>query len=81
MAVKMYGVQLPENYNCRGIYQDISSFKPNNWVCRTAEMAADQGMVTKENRNFNPEVNVTIAESLAILFKANGISYKNFNIT
>lgn len=81
IAVKLRWISLPDNYSCKNIYKDVSSKRPNNWVCRVAEIGAQNGLVSKENLNFNPEKNVTRAEALAILFNAFNVDYKNFDIS
>lgn len=79
MAAKIKQFQLPEKYVCKNIFKDVTTLKPNDWVCRTAEIAAENGMISKENKYFNPESNVTVAESLAIIFNAFEEPYKNFS--
>ncbi len=79
IAVKIKWLQLPDDYICRKFYRDVTSIKPNNWVCRTAEIWADYWLVSKQNKDFNPESNVTRVEALAILFNAFDIQYKNFS--
>lgn len=43
---------------------------PNTWVCRAAEFAAQNGIITKDNTKFNPQNNVSITEGLAMIFNS-----------
>lgn len=73
MAMKLWKYDLPEGYKCRNIFKDVSSTRPNNWICRAVEIAAENGIVSALNQSFNPESSITRAEALAILMKAAGI--------
>lgn len=73
MAMKLWKYNLPEGYTCKKIFKDVSSTKPNNWVCRAVEIGAENGIVSALNKSFNPESSITRAEALAILMKAAGI--------
>lgn len=73
MAMKLGKFNFPENYICKRIFRDVSSIKPNNWICRSVEIAANKGIVSTFNKYFNPESSITRAEALAILIKAAGI--------
>jgi len=42
MAVKMLNIYIPDDYSCRGSYDDLSATKPNNWACRVMEFAAEK---------------------------------------
>jgi hypothetical protein len=55
------------------MFKDVSSTKPNNWICRAVEIGAENGIVSSLNKSFNPESSITRAEALAILMKAAGI--------
>lgn len=70
MAMKLWKFDLPEGYKCKNIFRDVSSMKPNNWICRAVEIAAENGVVSNLNKYFYPESNITRAEALAILIKA-----------
>lgn len=41
MAVKLGVFNLPENYICNRKFSDVTGVKPNNWICRAVEIAAD----------------------------------------
>jgi hypothetical protein len=64
---------LSTEYTCKKVFQDVSALKPNEWICRSVELAAENGIVSSANKKFNPESNITRAEALAILMKAAGI--------
>ncbi len=48
-------------------FTDVRYNSTNNWICRAAELAADNWLVTRENAKFRPQDNITKAEALAIL--------------
>lgn len=73
MAMKLWKFDLPESYLCKRMFKDVSSTKPNNWICRAVEIGAENGIVSSLNKSFNPESSITRAEALAILMKAAGI--------
>ena len=79
MAAKVGKFNLPEGYTCRSIFSDVTSAKPNTWACRAIEIAADNGVVSKLNKTFRPESNITRAEALAILLKAAGIEVNTWS--
>ncbi len=71
MALKVKGITLPENYTCKKYFTDATK---NDWVCRAVEMAADNGIITRSNKNANPGKYVTRAEALAMMMKAGGLN-------
>lgn len=75
IALKIQGVSLAEDYKCKGLFKDVTSKKPNNWACRVAEVASENGIVSKENTEFRPEAKVSNSEALAMIFNAFGIEY------
>lgn len=66
IALKIRGVYLPDSYTCRGYYRDTAEW----WVCRAAELSADQGIITRANLRFRPHDTLTLAEALGITIKA-----------
>ncbi len=64
IALKMKGVEIPENYTCKKYFSDVTA---NGWVCRAVELAADNGIISKSNTKFRPTDFVTRAEALAML--------------
>lgn len=70
ISLKLKGIPLPENYQCKKYFSDVTA---NDWICRAVEMAADEGLISRNNTKFNPQRNITRAESLAIMLKASGL--------
>lgn len=77
IALRLAGHTPPVDYVCKWYYKD-AKFAPKHrdaWVCASAELAADKGIVTREKTNFRPKSNVTRAEALAMLMKSAEIDY------
>lgn len=70
IALQMNGTPLPDKFRCQGYFTDAAQ---NDWVCRAAELAADKGLITRNNSTFRPTNFVTRAEALSILMQAAGI--------
>jgi len=70
ISLKLKGTSLPDNYQCKKYFSDVTV---NDWVCRAIEIAADEGLISKTNKTFNPQRNITRSESLAIILKASGL--------
>lgn len=66
IIVKMANLYLPSLYSCRGYFNDT----PEWWVCRAAEVSADNGIVSRANTKFRPRDTLTFAESFGLLVKA-----------
>lgn len=66
-AIKLKGVELPENYSCRDMFFDVSSTFPNTWACRAIELAVDHDIISSSNDYARPEAMITRAEALAIV--------------
>lgn len=60
-------ITLPEPYTCANIFLDVSQTKPNSWACRSVEIAAKYGIITKNNHHFRPEDDITRAEAIAMV--------------
>jgi hypothetical protein len=76
MAVKLSGQTLPTDYGCKWYYLDVSNINPNNWICRSVEIAADNWIVSRSNSIFRPEDRITRAEALWIIMGASKINSK-----
>jgi hypothetical protein len=63
IALKMRGVELPQNYACKKYFSDVTA---NDWICRAVELASDHGIISR-NTIFRPKDFVTRAEALAML--------------
>lgn len=77
IALRLAGHTPPVDYVCKWYYKD-AKFTPKHrdaWVCASAELAADNGIITREKTNFRPKSNVTRAEALAMLMKSAEIDY------
>ena len=59
IALQLKGVSLPAEYGCKGYYTDVQPDESNSWVCRAVELAADNGMISRENKRFRPMDRVT----------------------
>ncbi|MCB9807573.1 hypothetical protein H6768_06980 [Candidatus Peribacteria bacterium] len=42
LAMKLSNIYIPAEYQCRNIFLDVSSDKPNSWACRIIENAYDK---------------------------------------
>ena len=82
-ALKLSGVDLPKDYQCRGYFTD-AKFSPSSvdaWVCRAFEIGADNFFVTRANKTTRPRDIVTRAEALAIIVQAGKIPLAPDNYT
>ncbi len=66
IIVKMANLYLPPSYSCRKYFTDT----PEWWVCRAAEVSANNGIVSRNNTRFRPRDTLTLAESLGLMIKA-----------
>ena len=75
MSLKLRGVALPANYACKGYFSDATFDKnaADAWVCRAVELAADRGIVTRDNTTTRPSANISRVEALALLWKSAGM--------
>jgi len=58
-----------ENSSCKNTFADITSKKPNNWVCTNVEALVENKLISK-NRFFNPERNISKSEALIMFIKS-----------
>ena len=72
IALKIRKTALPASYTCKKYYSDVTGVTPNDWVCRSVEIAADESIISRNNPVFRPQDTVTSAEALAIIFRALG---------
>jgi hypothetical protein len=75
--MKLGGYELPENYACIGYFSDTYFDKNHSdaWVCRSVEIASNNGIVSRANKTFRPKDFITRAEALAILMKSKNLKY------
>ncbi len=55
--------------SCDDIFKDVSSIKPNNWICVNVEALLDKNLISK-NDYFRPEENISKSEALIMLIKS-----------
>lgn len=77
ISLKIKWVTLPEKYTCKNYFSDVKYDVVNNWKCRAVEIAADNGLVSRNNKIFRPQDRITRAEALSILIKAGSFSTKD----
>lgn len=63
-------IALPDPYTCENIFADVWQNNPNSWACRSVEIAAKNGIITKNNKHFRPEDDITRAEAIAMILSA-----------
>lgn len=75
MTLKLKWVALPTEYDCKGYFSDANFPKSHtdNWVCRAVELAADRGLITRDNSSTRPRDTITKAEALALAWKWSGL--------
>lgn len=59
-------IVLPDPYTCENVFLDVGQNRPNSWVCRSVQIAAKNGIITKNNHHFRPEDDITRAEAIAM---------------
>lgn len=79
LALKILNIYLPDHYNCRGMYADVSATKPNTWACQIVEIATEKWLVSVQGANFRPEEKLTLIETLSILMKAGNIHIDQYS--
>ena len=60
---------LEKKSTCDNEFTDISATTPNTWACYSVEALLDANLIARNNK-FNPENNITKAESIAMMVKA-----------
>jgi hypothetical protein len=63
-------IVLPDPYTCENVFLDVGQNRPNSWACRSVEIAAKNGIITKNNKHFRPEDDITRAEAIAMILSA-----------
>lgn len=76
VSLLMNEVDIPEEYRCRGYYDDVDK-NITPWICRAVELAADERLITKQNDLFRPQAPITRAEAYAILLDASDLDYES----
>jgi hypothetical protein len=75
IALKLKNINLPEEYACLNYFSDTKE----SWVCRAAELAADNYIISRVNTLFRPKDTLTAAEAIGIAIKALDISLSTTN--
>lgn len=75
MALKIRWIKLSEYYFCKNYFLDVKYNPQNNWVCRAMELAADNGIISRNNTKARPTDYITKSEALAIVMQAAKVSY------
>jgi hypothetical protein len=65
IALKLKNIHLPEEYACLNYFGDTKE----SWVCRAAELAADNHIISRINTLFRPRDTLTVAEAIGIAIK------------
>lgn len=79
MALKMANIPLPDNYKCKWYFSDVPT---NDWVCRSVEIAADNGIITRKNKITRPKDFITPEEATAMFMNVKKITYpKNVKVS
>ncbi len=75
VALRVADISLPDKYFCKNYYRDVSYNPVNNWICRAIEIAADSGIISRENTTARPSTPISRIEALAITMRAGRIPY------
>ncbi len=70
------------DYDCENIFSDVTRSRPNSWICRSAELLADNGIITTSRRDnygrpfFQPMKDITKSEALSIIMDSAGFDFR-----
>ena len=73
ISLKLWWIE--KKNKCDNLFSDISSIKPNDWVCLNIEPLLERWLISN-NKKFRPEENITKAEALWMLIKVKWLDYK-----
>jgi hypothetical protein len=79
LATRIGDVEIPDYYQCRNIFADVSASKPNSWACRVIENAYDEWIVSKDSNYFGPEAKISLVEAVGILLRAGDIKIQKYS--
>ena len=71
IALKIRWTTVPDAYICKKYFIDLTI---NDWRCRSVELAADDGIISRVNTKARPQDSITKSEALAIVMKAGWLS-------
>lgn len=72
MALAIKGVTIPTKYTCKKYFSDVTK---NDWVCAAVELAADHGLVSRENQKFRPSEVISRVEILKIIINTSSLQF------
>ena len=70
------------DYDCENIFYDVTQTRPNSWICRSAEILANNDILTTSRRDsygrpfFQPMKDITKAEALSIIMDSAGFEFR-----
>jgi subtilisin family serine protease len=79
LATRIGSIHISDDYECRNVFSDISSNKPNSWACRTIENAYYNNIISKSESRFWPEETLTFVEAVHILMRAWDIKIQKYS--
>lgn len=71
-----------EDYDCQNIFSDVTRTRPNSWICRSAEILAENDIITTSRRDshgrpfFQPMKDITRAEALSMIMDSAGFDFR-----
>lgn len=74
-AVSRWVAWIDKSTTCKNIFSDVSSTKPNSWICYNVEPLVENSLISK-NDKFRPEDYITKTEALGMLIKSIWFDYK-----
>ncbi len=76
IALKIRWIAIPAKYTCKNYFSDVSDDANNPWICPAVEIAADNKIISKNNKTFRPLASITRIEALGIIMRAVGVWLK-----
>jgi hypothetical protein len=73
IALKFAGEKVPEPYTCKKYFEDVTK---NDWVCAVVEKAADIGLISRNNKKFDPQRNISSPEAIALVLRSSKLETK-----
>jgi hypothetical protein len=79
IGLRILNVYLTPQYECRGIFRDVTTTKPNRGACQSIETALEKWIVSSKWKYFWPEAKISFIETLSILMKAANIRIQQYS--
>lgn len=76
IAMKLASLEVDADTPCLGVYLDVTRSVPNSWICRSAELASENNIITRgqnypsQRTRLKPERNVSRSEAYAMILSA-----------